>query len=143
MVNSFPSTCIMKLFEHTKVRSSLIDLTRQTWSKEPISFSPAILSWKSGMGKFSGSFLSIHYFHWASFLCMLSGKSLKKARGSLPKWCLLKARIFSQALSVMKLNGLYFSDLMSREAPPFKNTFTSALVIFSAVTKSLKHIIRI
>lgn len=50
MVNSFPKTFIMKLLEETKVLSSLMDLTKQTDNRDPISFSAEILSWKSGIG---------------------------------------------------------------------------------------------
>jgi len=50
VVNSLPKTFKMKLLEETRVLSSLIDLTKQTESKDPISFSAIILSWKSGIG---------------------------------------------------------------------------------------------
>lgn len=62
-VNSLPNTALMNYVAATKVRSSLSDLTRQSEMKDPISFSADILSAKSGIAKFSGSFLSIHYLH--------------------------------------------------------------------------------
>lgn len=45
--------------------------------------------------------------------------------------------MLSHAFSVMKLNGLGFSDLASKSAPAFKYTPTSSLVIFPAVTRIL------
>jgi hypothetical protein len=62
-VNSLPSTALMNCVAATRVLSSLKDLTKQSEINEPISFSAEILSAKSGIAKFSGSFLSIHYFH--------------------------------------------------------------------------------
>ena len=50
VVNSLPRTYIMKFPELTKVRSSRMERTKHTWSKDPISFSDMILSWKSGIG---------------------------------------------------------------------------------------------
>jgi hypothetical protein len=85
----------------TLVLSSLKDLIKHKAMKGPISFSYAILSEKSGIGKFSGSFFSIQAFHYPSFLVMESGKSLNTAEASLagPKLCLDKAKIFSHYLS--------------------------------------------
>ncbi len=111
----------------------------------PISFMVTIVSWKSGTGKFSGSFLSIHYFHGTSFLVILSGNSRKKASPSLPgpKLCLERAKIFNHTLSYKKERGFALSFLISNAAPDFKNRDTSEPVIFIAVYKILKHIIKI
>jgi len=78
-----------------------------------------------------------------SFLAIESGNSLKNATDSFAKWCLLKAKIFNQAFSVIKLNGFGFSDLASKSAPDFKNIPTSSLVIFPAVTRILNAIVKI
>ena len=81
-----------KLGEATKVLSSLNDLIKMSCKNGPRSLSPAILSAKVGIGKFSGSFLSIHCFHCCSSLTTESGNSLKKQMLSfeVPKWRLIK-----------------------------------------------------
>jgi len=74
---------------------------------------------------------------------MESGNSLKKASGSVPKWCLESAKIFNHTLSYKKARGLALSVLISKAAPDFKKIETSAPLSLYAVTKILKHIIRI
>jgi glucan biosynthesis protein len=104
--------------------------------KGPWSFSAMILSWKSGTGEFSGSFLSIQAFQAASFLVSESGNSLKKASESFPvepKECLERARIFNQTWSYMVENGLALSVLRSRAAPAFKKREISFPLSFPAV----------
>lgn len=44
---------------------------------------------------------------------------------------------------MIKAKGLAFSDLESKSAPAFKKIPTSSLVIFPAVTNTLKHITNI
>jgi hypothetical protein len=132
----------MYLSEQISVLSSLMHLVRVIAMKGPNSEpSPMILSWKSGMGKFSGSFFSIQAFHWASFLVMQSGNSLKKGMGVYAKQCLDSAMMFNQILSVMKLKGLALSYLTSREAPALRKVPISPEVILLAVVCILKHII--
>lgn len=69
----------MKWVAATKVLSSLSERTKHREINGPISLSAAIRSAKSGIGEFSGSFLSFHYLHYYSFLDIDSGRSLKKA----------------------------------------------------------------
>jgi hypothetical protein len=130
------------LREQINVLSSLMHLVKHIAINGPKSDpSPVILSAKSGIGKFSGSFFSTQAFHDASFFYMQSGNSLKKGMGVFPKQCLERAIILSQILSVIKLNGLCLSYLTSNDAPAFKNIPISPDVIFSAVVYILKHII--
>jgi len=97
----------------------------------PISYSYDILSAKSGIGKFSGSFFSIQVFQADSLLLIDSGRSLKNADDSWPKKCLDNAKIFSQALSYNHAKfGLDFSERISKAAPDFKKIDTSPELSF-------------
>jgi len=58
-----------------------------------------MLSAKSGIAKFSGSFLSIHYFHYYSLRVIKSGSSLKKGTVYPEKVCFDRAKIFNHYLS--------------------------------------------
>lgn len=142
LVNSFPRTPLMNCMAATRVLSSRKDLTRHKEMNVPISFSAEIRSAKSGMAKFSGSFLSTHDFHYTSFLDIESGSSRKNASGSPLKWCLLRARMFNHVLSWRKLNGLALSVLMSKAAPLLSRMDTSFELILAAVWSILKHIMR-
>lgn len=134
----------MNMVEATKVLSTLKERTRVRCMKCPSSFSAAILSEKSGIIPASGSFLSIQAFHKFSFLCMLSGNSLKNGIGSYPNVWRLKASTFIHVTSsLIHVNGLARSALESNAAPDFKNIETSLPEIFWAVYRILKHIIKI
>lgn len=132
----------MYCFDAIRVLSSLIPLIKQREMKLPMSFSAFILSAKSGIGKFSGSFLLYQVYQAASFLVIESGSSLKKVNpDSWAKLCLDNARILSHILSVSQGKlGLLFSDLISRPYPDFKKIETSLLVITFAVWLSFKQI---
>jgi len=142
-VNSLPKVELMKWVAETNVLSSLRDLTKHKDINGPISLSAAIRSAKSGIGEFSGSFLSFHCFHYYSFLWMESGKSLKNAIWSPLKWCLDRAMMLSHYFSSKNWNGFYLSALASNAAPLLRNSETSAPLIFLSVYLTLKHIIRI
>ena len=131
----------------TSVLSYLTLLTRHIYINALISsFSWLILSARSGIGKFSGSFLSKYWDQPGWFLIIKSGSSLKLGIDDSPKVCFEKAKILSQAFSSIKLNwfpwGLGLAVLISYPAPALRKAPTSAPVNFLAVISILKQIIR-
>lgn len=133
----------MNLSEATNVLSSLRPLRRQSSMKGPRSFSALMRSAKSGMGKFSGSFLSIQVYQAISFLVNASGNSLKKATWSLPKWWREIARTFIHCFSDRKPTAFARSVLASRAAPDLRKSETSFEEIFYQVCRILKQTIKI